>query len=112
MENDAVNDAVNDDVNDAVNDVVNDAVNDAKRHLIDELSNEQSNINVLRIRNICRDYPGIISTTGLRLRIWSLLLLGQEDASVEQGIIYITIIIIIIIIIIIDSSVCTNIREV
>ena len=76
----------------------NDDVNDAKRHLIDELSNEQSNINVLRIRNICRDYPGIISTTGLRLRIWSLLLLGQEDASVEQGIIYIIIIIIIIII--------------
>ena len=82
----------NDDVND-------DDVNDAKRHLIDELSNEQSNIKVLRIRNICRDYPGIISTTGLRLRIWSLLLLGQEDASVEQGIIYIIIIIIIIIII-------------
>ena len=68
---------------------------DAVRHLIDELSNEQGNINVLRIRNICRDYPGIISTTGLRLRIWSLLLLGQEDASVEQGIIIIIIIILV-----------------
>jgi len=74
--------------NDHINDDINDDINDAKRHLIDELSNEQSNINVLRIRNICRDYPGIISTTGLRLRIWSLLLLGQEDASIEQGIIY------------------------
>ena len=62
---------------------------DAKRLLIDELSNDHSSINILRIRNLCRDHPGIISTTGLRLRIWSLLLLGQDDISNEHGIIII-----------------------
>ena len=64
---------------------MNNEMDEAKRLLIDELSNEQGNINILRIRNLCRDHPGIISTTGLRLRIWSLLLLGQEDSSIEQG---------------------------
>jgi hypothetical protein len=48
----------------------------AKKQLVEELSNSQ--INVLRIRALCRDFPGLIATTGLRIRIWSLLLLGPD----------------------------------
>ena len=48
----------------------------AKKLLFEELA--EININVLRIRALCRDYPGIIATTGLRIRIWTLLLLGPD----------------------------------
>lgn len=48
----------------------------ARRHLIEELA--KSAINALRVRALCRDFPGIIATSGLRVRIWALLLLGPE----------------------------------
>lgn len=48
----------------------------AKKLLFEELANVS--VNVLRVRALCRDYPGIIATTGLRIRIWTLLLLGSE----------------------------------
>jgi hypothetical protein len=48
----------------------------AKNQLFDELT--KSSVNVLRVRALCRDYPGIIATTGLRIRIWTLLLLGSN----------------------------------
>lgn len=48
----------------------------AKKQLIEELS--ESSVNVLRVRALCRDYPGIIATTGLRIRVWTLLLMGPE----------------------------------
>lgn len=48
----------------------------AKKELFEELT--VGSVNVLRVRALCRDYPGIIATTGLRIRIWTLLLLGPE----------------------------------
>ena len=48
----------------------------AKKQLFEELT--ESSVNVLRVRALCRDFPGIIATTGLRIRIWTLLLLGPE----------------------------------
>jgi hypothetical protein len=48
----------------------------AKKLLFEELA--ERNVNVLRIRALCRDYPGIIATSGLRIRIWTLLLLGPD----------------------------------
>lgn len=48
----------------------------AKKRLFEELA--ERNVNVLRVRALCRDYPGIIATTGLRIRIWTLLLLGPD----------------------------------
>jgi hypothetical protein len=53
----------------------------AKKGLVEELAN--GTINVLRIRALCRDFPGLIASTGLRARIWSLLLLGP-DAHVNS----------------------------
>ena len=48
----------------------------AKKQLFEELT--KGSVNVLRVRALCRDYPGIIATTGLRIRIWTLLLLGPD----------------------------------
>ena len=48
----------------------------AKKQLFEELT--KGPVNVLRVRALCRDYPGIIATTGLRIRIWTLLLLGPD----------------------------------
>jgi hypothetical protein len=44
--------------------------------LLDELS--ASPPNVLRIRALCRDFPGLISSAGVRVRVWTLLLMGPE----------------------------------
>jgi hypothetical protein len=50
---------------------------DAKLLLINELAS--GNVNILKIKNICKENPGIISATGLRLKVWALLLLGSSD---------------------------------
>lgn len=55
----------------------------AKKQLFDELT--KSSVNVLRVRALCRDYPGIIATTGLRIRIWTLLLLGSNHQTNSIG---------------------------
>jgi len=51
--------------------------NEAKE-LIEELSSTD-NVNILRIKILCSNKPGLIaSIPGLRLKIWSLLLLGNH----------------------------------
>jgi hypothetical protein len=37
------------------------------------------NINVFRVRMLCRENPGLIATAGLRIKIWTLLLLGSSN---------------------------------
>lgn len=49
--------------------------------LIEELSSEP--INVLRVKILCRENPGLIATAGLRIKIWTLLLLGNATSTVE-----------------------------
>lgn len=52
----------------------------AKRDLLDELS--KADVNILQVRAICRDHPGLIeSNSSLRLRVWSLLLLKSNVIS-------------------------------
>lgn len=48
-----------------------------KKILLQELSADT--VNTLKVRELCRDHPGLIATAGLRVRIWSLLLLGDTD---------------------------------
>ena len=48
-----------------------------KKVLLHELSSDT--VNTLKVRELCRDHPGLIATAGLRVRIWSLLLLGNVD---------------------------------
>ena len=48
--------------------------NNAKELLLEELSS--NSINILRIRQICLENPGVIASAGIRIRVWSLLLLG------------------------------------
>lgn len=48
-----------------------------KKILLQELSSDT--VNTLKVRELCRDHPGLIATAGLRVRIWSLLLLGDVD---------------------------------
>jgi len=51
--------------------------NEAKE-LIEELSSIDS-INILKIKRLCSNKPGLIaSISGLRLKIWTLLLLGKH----------------------------------
>ncbi len=54
----------------------------SKAILLQELASVSPNIN--KIRRICRDNPGLIAATGLRLRIWALLLLGTDLKVVEE----------------------------
>lgn len=55
----------------------------AKALLLEEIASE--NINVLRIRELCRDNPGLIASAGLRIRIWSILLLGGVCVEDDAG---------------------------
>lgn len=48
--------------------------------LIEELSSE--NVNILKVKILCKEYPGLIASAGLRIKIWTLLLLGNT-ASVN-----------------------------
>ena len=51
--------------------------------LIEELA--QSPVNALNIRVLCRDNPGLIATTkGIRLKVWSILLLGEVYENNEN----------------------------
>jgi hypothetical protein len=50
---------------------------DLKNRLLNELAAE--NVNVLRVRMLCRENPGLIATAGLRIKIWTLLLLGSSS---------------------------------
>eukprot|EP01041_Mallomonas_annulata_P002101 gene2101-4106_t len=50
---------------------------DAKSTLLMEMASET--INALHVRELCRDNPGLIATAGLRIRIWTLLLLGETN---------------------------------
>ena len=52
--------------------------------LIDALS--QHPVNILQVRSLCRTKPGLIASAGLRLKTWSVLLLGSEadDEQVKQ----------------------------
>lgn len=55
----------------------------AKKQLLQELSRDQ--VNSLRVRELCRDHPGLIATAGLRVRIWSLLLLGNIQINENES---------------------------
>lgn len=55
------------------------ALLEAKRLLQAELINEP--INALKVRSLCKEHPGLIAATSLRLRIWSILLIGKADVS-------------------------------
>lgn len=58
-----------------------------KNQLLEELSAD--NINVLRVRDLCRDNPGLVATAGLRVRVWSLLLLGKDyEATTGASLLY------------------------
>lgn len=61
------------------------ALAEQSKLLIDTLS--VSPINMLTVRSLCRDNPGLIASSGLRLKTWSVLLLGAEtvgSSSVEE----------------------------
>lgn len=63
---------------------------EGRKLLIDELSREKSDskpfsFNILKVRDVCRKYPGIIASSGLRLQIWSLLLLGKVLDGTESS---------------------------
>lgn len=47
-----------------------------KNELINELSSNP--VNILRVRTLCRNNPGLIAVSELRLRVWKLLLLGSQ----------------------------------
>jgi hypothetical protein len=55
-----------------------------KAELIEVLSREP--VNILRVKLLCRENPGLIATAGLRIKIWTLLLLGntsQDDLNTD-----------------------------
>lgn len=56
-----------------------------KTQLIEEISS--NNINILKIREICRDNPGLIASAGLRIKIWTILLLGNSIIKDDVGLI-------------------------
>lgn len=43
-----------------------------------ELNASPSTINLLKIRLLCRENPGLISNSKSRVKIWTLLLLGSH----------------------------------
>lgn len=51
----------------------------AELSLITELSSRP--INILRIKNLCLDNPGLVSSSGLRVRVWSILLGLKSDCD-------------------------------
>ena len=52
----------------------------ASAEIVKELINELSSdtVKTLRVRSLCRDNPGLIASAGLRLKTWSILLLGNN----------------------------------
>lgn len=55
-----------------------------KEHLLDELCTQGKSINFQKIRMLCRSNPQIISSTSLRLNIWSILLLGVPYDTISE----------------------------
>ncbi|RYH09150.1 hypothetical protein EON65_40360 [archaeon] len=51
-----------------------------KAHALSELLDliVEEPLNALRIRGLCREHPGLIASAGLRLKIWSILVLGSD----------------------------------
>jgi hypothetical protein len=43
--------------------------------LVEELAAES--VNILRIKCLCRDNPGMVASSGLRKKVWTLFLLGH-----------------------------------
>lgn len=56
---------------------------DKARILIDVLSRDE--VNVLQVRNICRENAGLIASAGLRLKTWSVLLLGSQASNLSES---------------------------
>jgi hypothetical protein len=56
--------------------------------LLQELASEP--INILKVRNICKNNPGLIASLGLRPRVWALLLLGRSYDITDTDEIHIT----------------------
>ena len=57
--------------------------NVAKHNLIDELSQSAENVNILRVRRLCRDNPGLVASAGLRIKVWTILLLGSSTDNYD-----------------------------
>lgn len=56
-----------------------------KEELLELLAAEH--INVLRVKLLCREYPWLISSAGLRVKVWTLFLLGispDEESRKRQ----------------------------
>jgi hypothetical protein len=47
--------------------------------LIETLSSNP--VNILTVRSLCRENPGLIASAGLRLKTWSVLLLGSSECT-------------------------------
>jgi hypothetical protein len=55
----------------------------AKHQLIDELAHSAENVNILRVRRLCRDNPGLVASAGLRVKVWTILLLGSNTDNYD-----------------------------
>lgn len=56
----------------------------SKEQLIEELSSD--NVNILHIKILCSNNPGLISSiSNLRIKIWTLLLLGNNGNYVDMN---------------------------
>ena len=53
--------------------------NPKRSELIEELSADP--INILRVKVLCRENPGLIASSGLRVKTWTLLLLGSTTST-------------------------------
>lgn len=62
--------------------VIGGSIDEKKKQLIDELANVP--VNMLNVRMLCKDTPGLIATSGIRTRVWSLLLLGTVDPCLDD----------------------------
>lgn len=51
-------------------------LSESSKTLIDLLSSES--MNPLHIRSLCQQHPGLISSAGMRLQTWVILLLGPQ----------------------------------
>ena len=52
------------------------ATSDTKKQLLEELSAD--NVTPLKIRNLCKNNADIITNNDIRIRLWTLLLLGSN----------------------------------
>lgn len=58
-------------------------IGEQSKQLIDTLSSQP--VNILTVRSLCRDNPGLIASAGLRLKTWCILLLGSDPEDMEQS---------------------------